>query len=90
MGQQTEKLLSAGIAAIGGKPEIPFNHIKEARPDSFPCNVLEVKIATTRAVDVAHEGNRDRPGIKPQVARLASPGPQTYQCGEKVGDAAAA
>ena len=59
-------------------------------PDSFPRDVLEIEIAAARAVDVAREGNRDRPGIKPQVARLASPGPQTDQCGEKVGDATAA
>jgi hypothetical protein len=90
IGQQAEEFLAAWIAAIGWETKIPFDDIEDARPDPFPCDMLEVEISATRAVDVVHEGNRDRPGIKPQVACLASPGPQTHQRGEEVGDSATA
>jgi len=47
--------------------------------------VLEIEIPATRAVDKADEADCDRPGIKPQLTGLASPGPQSGKCGEKVG-----
>ncbi len=90
MGQQAEKLLAAGIAAIGRKTKKPLCDNQGALLDSFPSDVLEIEIPATRAVSVTHEGNCDRPGVKPQVACLTPPRPQTYQRGEKVADAAAA
>jgi hypothetical protein len=87
--QQAEELLAAGVATISRKSKEALHRNQRASLDSLPRNVLEIKIPATRAVNVAHKGNRDRPGIKPQVASPASPGPQSDQRGEEVGDAAA-
>jgi hypothetical protein len=89
VGQQAKKLLAAGVAAIRGKTKKALYRNQRAPLDAFPCHVLEIEIPATRAVGVAHEGNRDRPGIKPDFAPLASPRAQTDQSGEEVGDATA-
>ena len=89
MGQEAEKLLAARVAAIGRKTEKPLDPKQRALIDSFPRNVLEIEIPATRTMNEMHEGNRHGPGIKSQIAGAASPGPQTHQRGEEVGDAAA-
>ncbi len=89
MGHQTEKFLAAGVATIRRKAKEALQSNQRASLDSFPSDVLKIEIPATRAVDEAHEGDRDRPGMKPKVARPAAPGPQAYHRCEKVGDATA-
>lgn len=89
IGQHAKKLLAAGVAAIGGKAQEALQEDQSALLHSVARDVFQVEIPATRAVNVMHEGERYRPGIKPQIARLASPWPQLNQRGEEVGDAAA-
>jgi hypothetical protein len=89
IGQDAEKLLAAGVAAIGRKTEKALEEDHGALLDAVAGDVFQVEIAATRAVDVAHEGERHRPGVKPLVAGLTSPRPQAYQRGKEVGDSTA-
>ena len=87
MRQQAEELLPAGIAAIGGKAEKPLHARQEALVDAIAPDVLQIEIATARAVGIAHEGSRDRPGIESPVASVAAPRTQTQQRADEVGNA---
>jgi hypothetical protein len=90
MGKQAEEFLAAGIAAIRRETKIALQRNQRTPLDSFTRDVLEIKIPATRAVDVMHERSGDRPGVKPQVACLASPGAQTDQGRKKIADATSA
>jgi hypothetical protein len=89
IGQDAKKLLAAGVAAIGRKTEEALQKDQGALLDPVAGDMFQFEIATARAVDVAHEGERDGPGVKPLVARLTSPGPQAHQRGKEVGDSSA-
>ncbi|HEY4710732.1 MAG TPA: hypothetical protein VIH46_11230 [Candidatus Acidoferrales bacterium] len=88
-GKNTEKLLTAWIAAIGRETQQALHRCQRALLHPFPGNVLEIEIPATRAVHKAGEADGDRPGIKSQLAGLASPGSQAGKGGEKVGYATA-
>lgn len=90
MREQAEEFLAAGIAAIGGKTKKALHRNQRTLFDSFSSDVLEIEIPTAWTVDVVREGNGDGPGVKPQVACLASPGTQTDQGRKKIAYAAAA
>jgi hypothetical protein len=90
VGQKAEKFLAAGVAAIRRKTEKSLHVGQCALVDAFARDALQVEIPAAGAVSEAHERNRHGPGMEPQVARLASPGPQAQQRSEKVGGASAA
>jgi hypothetical protein len=89
MREQAEEFLAAGVAAIGGKTEETLRRNQRSLFDSLPRDVLEVEISASRAVGVMDERSGDPPGIKSQVACVASPGSQTDQGRKKITDATA-
>jgi hypothetical protein len=69
-----EESLPARITTIGRKMQEALG--KEHRPilHAVAGNTLQIEISASRAVGETGKAQRDPPGIKPSVARVAAPG----------------
>ena len=79
--QDAEEAVTAGVAAVCGKPQPALHKNEGAGFHSLPRDVLEVKISAAGTMRVALQTGRHPPGVKAPVATVASPGPQTHQAG---------
>lgn len=70
-----KKTISARSAAIGGKTEQAEEPGHGARP-MLAGNALQIHVAAHPAMHVKNVAYGRRPGIKPQIAASAPPGPQ--------------
>jgi len=86
--EQAEEFLAAGIAAVRGKAKKPLHAGQDTLIDAIAPNVLRVEIAAARAMGIAREGSRDRPGVKALIASVAAPWAQPQQRAYEIGNAA--
>jgi len=77
IGPQVEELLPAGIAPIRWEAQIPLHKNQRPFPNPLTRDMVEIEVAASRAVSVSGKRGSHAPGIKAQIARVASPGPQS-------------
>jgi hypothetical protein len=72
-----EESVSAGIAAVGGKPEPALQKNEGATLHSVAGDMLDIKIATAGAVREAFQDRGHSPSLKSPFATVAAPRAQS-------------
>jgi len=88
-GQQAEEFLAAGIAAVSRKSQKALNRNHQSLVDAIARNMLQVKIPAARAVCESGKIQGYPAGVETEVARVATPWPQTHQRANEIEDTAA-
>jgi hypothetical protein len=76
--------MAARIATISGKAEPTLYGNQSSELDAFSRDVLEIEITAARAVRVALKARRHPPGVKPAIAGMTAPRPQTAHAIQEV------
>jgi hypothetical protein len=71
-----EKTVTAGVTAIGGKPQPALHRDHGSSFHALARNMFEIEVPAAWTMRVALEYSRDTPPVKTAVAGVASPGPQ--------------